>query len=73
MNVNPSKIFKIGTQINLHEKADLSIWNFDENYNIDSNTFLSKGRATPFDGKNVFGKCKMTLVNGQIVYNEIDK
>lgn len=71
MNTNPRKIFGIGTKIEKGQKADLCIWDLNENYNIDSNMFLSKGKATPFDGNNVFGKCKMTMVNGKIVYNEM--
>jgi len=71
MNTNPREIFGIGTKIEEGQKADLCIWDLNENYNIDSNTFLSKGKATPFDGNNVFGKCKMTMVNGEIVYNEM--
>ena len=29
------------------------------------------GRATPFDGNNVYGKCKMTMCDGKIVFDEI--
>ena len=71
MNTNPRKIFKIGTQIKVGEKADLTVYDLQEEYNIDSNTFVSKGKATPFDGEHVFGKCKMTMVNGKIIFNEI--
>ena len=39
--------------------------------NIDSNKFVSMGKATPFDGNNVYGKCKMTIVNGNIVYDDM--
>lgn len=71
MNVNPRKIFGIGTEIKVGQKADLTVYDLGENYNIDSSKFVSKGKATPFDGKNVYGKCKMTMVNGNIVFNEL--
>lgn len=71
MNVNPRKIFGIGTEIKVGEKADLTIYDLEENYNIDSSKFVSMGKATPFDGNNVYGKCKMTIVSGNIVYNDM--
>ena len=49
---------------------DLTIYDLNEEYDIDSSTFLSKGKSTPFDGMHVFGKCKMTLCDGEIVYKD---
>lgn len=72
MNTNPRNIFKIGTEIKVGEKADLTVYDLNENYNIDSSTFVSMGRATPFDGNNVYGKCKMTICDGNIVWNELN-
>ena len=70
MNVNPRKRFEIGTEIKIGEKADLSVFNLNEQYKIDSNNFASKGRNTPFNGWEVFGKCKLTICNGKIIFNE---
>lgn len=72
MNTNPRKIFKIGTEIKIDEKADLTVYDLNENYNIDSSKFVSMGKATPFDGDNVYGKCKMTICDGNIVFNELN-
>ena len=71
MNTNPRNIFKIGTEIKVGEKADLTVYNLNENYNIDSSKFVSMGKATPFDGNNVYGKCKMTICEGNIIFNEL--
>lgn len=49
---------------------DFSVWALDEEYEIDPKEFLSKGRATPFAGWKVKGRCKMTVCNGKIVYKE---
>lgn len=73
MNTNPRNIFKIGTEIKVGEKADLTVYDLEENYNIDSNTFVSMGKATPFDGDKVYGKCKMTMCAGKEVFNELGK
>lgn len=69
MNTNPRKIFDIGTEIAVGQKADISVFDLEKQYKIDSNTFLSKGRSTPFDGEEVYGECQMTIVGGKIVYN----
>ena len=53
--------------------ADIVIFDPDETYVIDKNTFFSKGRNTPFDGRKVTGKVRMTLVNGQVVYEDKEK
>lgn len=71
MNTNPRKIFKIGTEIKVGQEADLTVYDLNENYNIDSSTFVSMGKATCFDGKNVYGKCKMTMCSGLIVFNDL--
>lgn len=71
MNTNPRKIFKIGTEIKVGEKADLTVYDLKKEYNIDSSTFVSMGKATPFDGNHVYGKCKMTVVNGNVIFNEV--
>ena len=42
--------------------------NLDEKYKVNPDEFLSKGKATPFEGEKVFGRCMLTMVNGKIVY-----
>ena len=61
----PRKIFSIPVNPN-----DFTIYDLEEEYIIDSDTFLSKARSTPFDGMNVFGKCVATIHDGNIVWEE---
>ena len=49
---------------------DFSVWDLDSSYEIDPQTFLSMGRATPFAGETVFGKCMLTVCDGKPVYSE---
>ena len=70
MNTNPRKIFKIGTEIKEGQTADLTVYDLKEQYDIDSSTFVSMGKATPFDGNHVYGKCKMTICSGKVVYGD---
>ena len=46
---------------------DFSIWSMEETV-IDPDKFLSMGRATPFEGTKVRGKCMLTVCDGKIVY-----
>ncbi len=70
MSDNPRKIFGIGNEIKKDCDANFCVFDLGDNYNIDAKTFLSKGRSTPFDGKNVFSKCVMTVVDGRIIWQE---
>ena len=47
---------------------DFSVWDLSETYLIDPERFCSKGRATPFAGREVFGRCYLTVYNGKTVY-----
>lgn len=60
--VNPRRRFglPLGT--------DYSIWDLNAAYPIDPKDFLSKGRATPFAGWQVNGKCIATICDGKLVY-----
>jgi dihydroorotase len=50
------------------QPADLAVLDLDQEWVIRSDEFLSKGRATPFDGMRVAGDCTMTMVGGEIVW-----
>ncbi len=45
-----------------------TVWDLSAKETVDPDTFLSKGRATPFAGAEVFGKCLKTVCNGETVY-----
>ena len=49
--------------------ANLALWDLDAKYEIDPNDFLSKGRATPFEGWHVCGQCVETLYKGNAVWS----
>jgi len=70
MHDNPMKIFGIGTDIAEGEIANLTVFDLDDEFTINSEEFLSMGKSTPFDGKKAYGKCKITFYKGEIVWNE---
>ncbi len=49
--------------------ASLSLWDLSAEYTIDPDDFLSKGRATPFEGWRVCGACVETLYKGSVVWS----
>ena len=49
---------------------DFSIWDLEKQYIIDPAEFLSRGKATPFAGQTVSGRCKLTVYNGNVIYSE---
>ena len=70
MHVNPSKRFGIGHGLYDGAGADFTVFDLDASYIVDENEFLTKGRATPFIGKELYGRCVMTVCGGEIVWEE---
>lgn len=70
MSYNPAKILGLTDKgsVSPGKDADLVIFDPERSYRIDKETFLSKGKNTPFDGFEVTGDVKYTLVNGNLVY-----
>ena len=71
MATSPSQRFSLGSgEIEDGGLANLTVFSLDEAYTIDPKDFLSMGKATPYAGKEVFGKCLLTVANGKIAYKE---
>lgn len=71
MSYNPAKIIGIDRgDIEPGKTADIVIFDPKKRYTVDKNTFLGKGRNTPFHGRQVIGKVRATIVDGQVVYQE---
>ena len=67
--VRPRQIFRLpGGVIEAGAPADLTVLDLTTPWRIDSGTFRSLGRATPFDGWQVQGRTELTLCDGEIVY-----
>lgn len=69
MSTTPRKRFKLyHSNINVGKIADLTVFDPNCNYYVNSSDFKSKGRATPFEGMKVWGRTRMTICGGKIVY-----
>ncbi len=47
-----------------------SLWDLDAEYTVEPTNFQSMGKATPFEGWKLFGKCMMTVCDGMVVYRD---
>ncbi len=69
LTINPARILAldIGT---LAENGPASLTIFDPNlkWRVEPSAFLSKGKSTPFAGRELTGRVSSTIYNGRLVY-----
>lgn len=75
MAVNPRRRFHLPgygnaklTQTGISGYEDFTVFETGTSYRIDPSEFLSMGRATPFEGWEVKGRCLLTVCRGNTVY-----
>lgn len=64
LTVNPRRRFNIPLGV------DFSVWDLNNVYTVDPAEFKSMGRATPFSGWPVQGRCMATVCGGRLVWKE---
>lgn len=69
MSASPARILGINKgSLNEGMPADITIADADTAWVIDPEKFYSKGKNTPFAGKEVYGKIYYTIVDGEIAF-----
>ncbi len=69
MSANPAAVLSLdGGELAEGMPADITIADLNEKYVIDGEKFLSKGKNTPFNGYEVYGKICCTIVDGEVKY-----
>ncbi|MBQ4552051.1 MAG: dihydroorotase [Clostridia bacterium] len=68
MCIAPRERFGIEGGLQIGQSADIAVIDPETEGTVDPNTFLSKGRATPFAGMKTRGDIVMTMCRGEIVY-----
>lgn len=69
-STNANKRFNIGGSIEIGKKANLTVFDLNEKYTVNTDDFLSMGKSTPFENFEVYGKCKMTICNGKVAWED---
>lgn len=71
MSKNPSKLMNINSgEIKPGLRANLVLVDLNKKYIIDSTEFQSKGKNTPFNGREVYGEVLITIKDGEIKYRK---
>jgi len=71
MSERPRTIFGLGEAgLAAGRRADLTVVDLEHPFRIDSSEFVSKGKSTPFEGKEVYGRVKFTVKDGKIIYQD---
>ncbi|MBQ4650446.1 MAG: dihydroorotase [Firmicutes bacterium] len=65
MSENPRKRFGLPSA---EESGDYAVWELGEEYEVNPEEFATKGRATPFAGHKVYGRCVLNVCGGKEVY-----
>lgn len=69
MSANPAEILNLqGGELKPGAPADFTVVDLSEEWTVDPDEFASKGKNTPFAGHKVFGRVKLTVVDGEIKY-----
>ena len=67
---NAKARFGYGTELREGESADLTVFDLNETFTVDPADFVSLGKASPFTGMEMQGVCKLTMIGGEIVWQE---
>ena len=64
----PRRRFGVGGSLEEGHSADFTLYDLEESYTVDPESFLTCGRATPFAGKKLYGRCAATFMEGRPVW-----
>ncbi len=48
-----------------------SVWSLNEKFTVDPSDFVSMGKASPFTGRELYGKCAATVYGNKVVYGSV--
>ncbi len=68
MSITPRRRFGIPGGTEIGDDADFTVIDLNESFTVHGEDFVSKGKFTPFEGNEYYGKVKLTAVKGKIVW-----
>lgn len=73
MSINPRRVFRIEGGIEVGNRADIVLLDVERQWRVDSTKFLSMGKISMFDGREMVGDIAMTIHRGNVVYDNNTK
>lgn len=73
MSINPRRVFRIAGGIEVGNRADIVLLDVEHQWRVDSTKFLSMGKISMFDGREMVGDVAMTIHRGNVVYDNNTK
>ena len=70
LHTNPCRRFGIPTGVTASAVTDFTVFDLNASYVIDPEEFQSMGRATPFAGWTVQGRCLLTVSDGRVAWSD---
>ena len=68
-SINPRKRFNMENDISVGNKIDICVFDPNTKSIVDPEKFFSKGRSTPFEGREVYGEIVLTICEGNVSYS----
>jgi dihydroorotase len=69
MSCAPARIFKLpGGTLRKGAIADVTVFDPDARWTVDPARFASKGRNTPYAGRELLGLAELTVVDGRVIH-----
>ncbi|MDP3030430.1 MAG: dihydroorotase [Deltaproteobacteria bacterium] len=73
LSTNPARILHLEIpSIQIGQRADLTIIDLDRKFIVDVQKFQSISKNSPFHGWELKGKAVMTIINGRIVFDDLN-
>ena len=73
MSVNPARILGIAKgSLAVGQAADITIFDPEKPWTVDITKLHSKGKNSPYDGFELFGKPEYVIVNGEVIVNQFE-
>ncbi len=71
MSTKPAQILRIpGGSLAVGAAADITVFDLDEEWTVETDKFYTRGKASPFAAKRLKGRAVMTMVAGEIVMRD---
>ncbi len=70
MHTAPRRRFQLGTELKEGGAATFTVFDLNRKYTVDPEEFKTMGRATPFTGMELCGRCLLTMKDGHVVWQE---